>query len=142
MSESTVVPKLVVAGADHAIEFYQKTLGAELTVRYAAPGGSVVFSELRIGNASISVKDEDGVDKAAITIGGSPIILTLNVDDPDAVATAMQEAGASVVFPVGDMPYGMRQGRVQDPFGFQWIVSRRTENLTPDEVQQRLDAGT
>jgi PhnB protein len=139
MSEMTVVPKLVVAGADEAMEFYRKALKAELTVRYAGPDGAVVYSELRIGSATVNVKDEDEFDKAATTIGGSAVILTLNVDDPDAVANSMIDAGATVVFPVNDMPYGYRQGRVRDPFGYQWIVSQRTEELSPDEVQDRLD---
>jgi PhnB protein len=138
MTEATVVPKLVIAGADQAIEYYQKALGAELTARYTTSDGSVVYSELKIGNATINVKDEDEFDRSATTLGGSAVILTLNVDDPDTVAAAMQEAGGSVVFPVGDMPYGYRQGRMQDPFGYQWIVSRRTEELSADDVQQRL----
>ncbi|NED98025.1 VOC family protein [Phytoactinopolyspora alkaliphila] len=140
MSISTVVPKLVVAGADRAIEFYQNALGAELTVRYAAPDGSVVFSELRIGEATINVKDEDGTDKAATSLGGSAVILTLNVDDASATADAMLAAGATTIFEVGDMPYGYRQGRVRDPFGYQWIISQRTEDLTADQVQERLDS--
>jgi PhnB protein len=140
MTEATVVPKLVVAGADQAIEFYQKALGAELTVRHTTPDGTVVYSEVRIGNATISVKDEDGTDPSATSLGGSAVILTLNVDDPDATAAGMLAAGATTVFEVGDMPYGYRQGRVRDPFGYQWIVSRRTEELSADEVQQRLDS--
>lgn len=139
MTTTTVVPKLVVAGADQAIEFYRKAFGAELTVRYTAPDGSVVYSELRIGESTINVKDEDSTDRAATTLGGSAVILTINVDDPDAVAEAMQEAGATVVFPIGDMPYGYRQGRLTDPFGYQWIISRRTEDLSAADVQERLD---
>lgn len=140
MSTATVVPKLVIAGADRAIEFYQKVFGAELTSRYTAPDGSVVYAELRIGASTVEVKDEDGTDSAATTLGGAAVILTLHVDDPDAVASAMQEAGATVVFPVGDMSYGYRQGRLTDPYGYQWILSRRIEELTDTQVQHRLDA--
>lgn len=139
MTHTTIVPKLVVAGADRAIEFYQQALGAELVARYTGPDGSVVYSELRIGDAALSVKDEDGTDQAATTIGGSAVILTLEVDDAFAVGKAMQDAGATVIFPVADRSYGHRQGRVQDPFGYQWIISQRTEDLTHDDVQQRLD---
>jgi len=34
-------------------------------------------------------------------------------------------AGAPVVFPIADQPYGMRQGRVADPFGHHWLIGRR-----------------
>lgn len=140
MTVTSVVPKLVVPGADQAIEFYRKALGAELTVRYTSSDGAVVYSELRIGEATINVKDEDGVDHSATTLGHSAVILTLNVDDADAAAQSLIEAGATVVFPVGDMPYGYRQGRVTDPYGYQWIISQRTEDLDPAEVQARLDS--
>ncbi|WP_207782474.1 VOC family protein [Phytoactinopolyspora limicola] len=138
MTEATVVPKLVIRGADEAIEFYRKALGAELITRYTAGDGTVVYAELRIGASTINVKDEDSYDAAATTLGGSAIILTLNVDDPDAVAQAVLDAGGSEVFPVGDMAYGYRQGRVKDPYGYQWIVSRPTENLSDAHVQARL----
>ena len=49
-------------------------------------------------------------------------------------------AGATVVFPVADHDYGDRAGRLADPFGHQWMIAQRSEQLTPDEVQQRLDA--
>ncbi|NEE00723.1 VOC family protein [Phytoactinopolyspora halotolerans] len=140
MTDITIVPKLVAAGADRAIDFYQKALNAELIARYTAPDGSVVYSELTVGSSRISVKDEDGTDRAAPTVGGSPVILTLEVDDADAVANRMLDAGASTIFPVDDRGYGYRQGRVEDPFGYQWIISQRTEDLDTSEVQQRLDS--
>ena len=137
---ATLVPKLVIAGADRAIDFYRRALGAELTVRYTASDGTVVFSELRVGDATFDVKDEDPTDQAATSLGGAAVVLTLNVTDADAVADRMLAAGATVVFPVDDMPYGSRQGRVADPFGYQWIISQRREDLSPEQVQQRLDA--
>lgn len=140
MSEISVTPKLVVDGADRAIEFYRQALGAEQLVRYEGPDGAVVYAELRVGASLLSIKDADQHDPSAAAIGGSPVLFTLDVDDPDAVGAALERAGASVVFPIDDQPYGMRQGRFADPFGIQWIVSRTSEDLSADEVQQRLDA--
>jgi uncharacterized glyoxalase superfamily protein PhnB len=28
------------------------------------------------------------------------------------------------MFPVADQPYGLRQGRVVDPFGHHWLIGR------------------
>jgi PhnB protein len=28
------------------------------------------------------------------------------------------------LFPMADQPYGLRQGRVEDPFGHHWMVSK------------------
>lgn len=139
---TTVLPRLVIAGADQAIDFYRRALGARLLNRYTGPDGTVVHAELRVGGSLITVKDEDSVDRSPATLGGSPVLFMLDVADADATATALREAGASVVFPVQDTEYGYRQGRLQDPFGFQWMVSQGTEELTVEQRQQRLDGGT
>ncbi|MBA3248946.1 MAG: hypothetical protein H0T66_01225 [Geodermatophilaceae bacterium] len=62
------------------------------------------------------------------------------VSDADAVAAAMIAAGARVIFPVSDQSYGYRQGRLEDPFGFQWMLSQDIEELTAEQTQARLDA--
>jgi PhnB protein len=48
--------------------------------------------------------------------------------------------GAKVIFPVRDHFYGHRAGRIQDPFGHLWILSKVLETLSPEEVQRRMDA--
>lgn len=139
MDQMTVFPRMVVAGADRAIEFYNAALGAELRHRYTGPSGAVVYAELRVGDCVFSLKDEDDTDRSAASLGGSPVLFTLYVSDADAAANAMAGAGAQVVIPVTDMAYGYRQGRLRDPFGFEWIVSQSIEELTEDERQLRLN---
>lgn len=135
-----VVPRLVISGADAAIAFYQRAFGAEVSNRFTAPDGSVVNADLRIGESRVSLKDEDDVDRSASSYGGSPVLLMLTVTDADAVAAAMVAAGARVIFPVSDQSYGYRQGRLEDPFGLQWMLSQPVEELTPADTQARLDA--
>jgi PhnB protein len=60
------------------------------------------------------------------------------VDDPDTLAARMVTAGAEVVFPVADQPYGARGGRVRDPFGVQWLLQTPV-TMTPEEVQRAID---
>jgi PhnB protein len=50
--------------------------------------------------------------------------ISLHVDDPDAAQARAIAAGAREMFPVADPPYGMRQGRVVDPFGHQWLLGK------------------
>ncbi|RIQ29563.1 VOC family protein [Jiangella rhizosphaerae] len=134
MNEITVTPKLVVDSADRAIDFYRRALSAEPGVRYAGPDGRVVYAEFRLGASTLSIKDADEHDPAA------GALFTLDVPDANAVGAALEQAGATVVFPIDDQPYGLRQGRLRDPFGIQWIVSQQTDDLSPDEVQRRLDS--
>ena len=55
----TVTPYLIVRGAADAIEFYQKTFGAEERSRVLSPDGtSIVHAELKIGNSIVLLADE------------------------------------------------------------------------------------
>jgi PhnB protein len=55
--------------------------------------------------------------------GATTVRVSLHVDDPDAAAGQAIGAGATEMFPVADQPYGLRQGRVVDPFGHHWLIA-------------------
>jgi PhnB protein len=133
-------PRLVVSDGAAAIDFYTRTLGAEETARYTDPAGRIVHAELTIGPATVAIKDEDGADRAPTSLGGTPVVIALYVDDADAVAESMTGAGATVVYPVNNQPYGERGGRLADPYGHLWMISQRIEDLSPEEIQRRTTA--
>ena len=130
MSENSIRPKLVVSDAAAAIEFYRETLGATLVSTYPV-GDSIVFAELEIMGCTVTLKDADDTDPAPTTQAPGTI-LDVVVDDPDAVAAAMIEGGAEIIFPIADQPYGARGGRVRDPFGVQWLLQTPVR-MTPEE---------
>jgi PhnB protein len=132
-------PRLVVRDADAALAFYTAALGGQVTERFTDGDGHVVHAMVGLGGFRFAVKDADGHDQAP-TGGGVPVIIALYVADPDAVADRMVDGGATVVFPVADQPYGERGGRLADPFGHLWMLARRTEQLSPSEIQQRTAA--
>ncbi|MHA6796882.1 VOC family protein [Pseudonocardia bannensis] len=132
-------PRLVVDDGDGACAFYAAALGAETIERYTDPDGRIVHAMLRAGPIRFAVKDADGYDPAPAT-GGVSVIMALYVSDADAVADRMVAAGATVVFPVADQPYGERGGRLSDPYGHLWMIAQQTERLTPEQIQTRTDA--
>jgi PhnB protein len=135
-----VTARLVAADASAAIAFYVRAFGAEERERFTGPDGRIVHAEIRIGGVPVAIKDEGDGDPSPTTLGGSPVILALRVTDADAVADRMTEAGGTVVYPVHDAPYGERGGRLADPFGHLWMISQRTEDLSPGEIQRRTGA--
>jgi len=135
MSTNTIRPKLVVADAAEAIEFYRRTLGAELVSSFPIDD-TIVFAELEILGCSVTLKDADDTDPAP-TPGARGVILDVVTDDPDAMAAAMVAGGAEVLFPVADQPYGARGGRVLDPYGVQWLLQTPV-HLSPQEWQEAL----
>ena len=74
-------------------------------------------------------------------LGGSPISLWIYGPDCDALFTRAVEAGAHVPpGPMGQMAdqfWGDRCGSLIDPFGYQWNIATRKEDLTRPEIDQR-----
>lgn len=50
----------------------------------------------------------------------------------------MVNSGGEVIIEIDDRPYGKREGRVRDPFGHAWILSKTIEELTDEQIQERL----
>ncbi len=123
---SDLYPRLVVIGAVQAIDFYTTVFGAKEINRYADDAtGRIVHAELELAGVTLAVKDEGDGDPAPPTLGGSPVVMALYVDDADAVGRRMEQHGATVVFPIADQPHGERGGRLADPFGHLWMIAQR-----------------
>jgi PhnB protein len=45
--------------------------------------------------------------------------------------------GAEVIYPLADQFYGERGGRLGDPYGHQWMMSQRIEDLSHEEMMRR-----
>ena len=77
-----------------------------------------MHAELAIGDDVFFLTEEDKPHNLAPTsLGGSPVLLYLEVTDADAVGARMENAGATVIFPIADQFYGRHEGRLRDPFG-------------------------
>jgi PhnB protein len=68
------------------------------------------------------------------------LIAQIFVETPDALFEQAVRAGATVLSPMTDMFFGVREGRVSDPFGNIWIIATLKERVDPEEMQRRLRA--
>ncbi|MEM7443232.1 MAG: VOC family protein [Pseudomonadota bacterium] len=133
-------PRLVVSDADAALTFYSDTLGAERLERFADQSGRVVHAAMRIGKSVFTMTQEEpawGLNSPNNSTGAS-VLLHLTVPDPDTTAEKVVALGGKMVISIDDRPYGKREGRVLDPFGHAWILSRTIEDLSEEEIQERL----
>jgi PhnB protein len=139
---NTVTPYLVIKGAAQAIDYYKKVFGATETVRMNGPDGKVGHAELKIGNSIIMVADENPNmgqgHTSATTIGGSPVSLYLYFPDVDRVFERAVAEGAKVLKPVENQFYGDRNGFLQDPFGHLWGVATHVEDVSPQDMKERM----
>jgi len=132
-------PYITVHDGSAAIEFYQRAFGAVEISRMSDPSGKVGHAEIRIGDSFIMLSDEfpEYGARSPQTIGGSPVMLHLYVEDVDAVAESAVAAGATLDEPVADQFYGDRGGKLTDPFGHRWWIASRVEEVSAEEAKRR-----
>ncbi len=137
---NTVTPYLVIKGAAQAIEYYKKVFGATVVVRMDGPDGRVGHAELQIGDSRIMLADENQNTGAtsATTIGNSPVSLYLYLPDVDKIVDKAVAEGAKILKPVQDQFYGDRSGFLQDPFGHFWGIATHIEDVSPQEMKERI----
>jgi PhnB protein len=133
---------ITVDGASAAIEFYKSVLGATERGRMPGPDGRIGHAELNIGDSLIMLSDafpDMGV-RDPKDIGGTPVTLSVYVEDVDDVFARALAAGASEQRPVQNQFYGDRSGQFVDPWGHRWNVASRVENVSPEEMERRAAA--
>jgi len=140
----TFTPYINIKGAAEAIEFYKRAFGAKEVGRINMPDGSVAHAEIQIGDSKIFMAEENEQwgNVSPQTLGGSPVALCLYVEDVDAVFARAVQEGAKVTgeMEVKDQFYGDRAGSLTDPFGHKWSIMTHIEDVSFEEMQQRMDA--
>ena len=121
-STTAIEPWLAVRDAPEALDFYRNAFGAVEAYRLDDDDGRPVVAQLSIGGAAFWIQDD--ADASPVAPGVGSVRMILSVGDPDALFERAVAAGAAVVAPVHD-EHGWRTGRLTDPFGHDWEVSRR-----------------
>ena len=137
-----ITPYLYIDGAGAAIDFYGAVLGATERMRMAGPDGKVGHAELQIGDSVIMLADEHpemGI-RGPKTVGGTPVAISVYVEDVDAVFERALKQGATELRAVDNQFYGDRSGQFEDPFGHHWSVATHVEDVPPDEMAKRAAA--
>ena len=127
MRVTAVTPYLVVKGAAAAIDWYCDVLGAEEVLRWHDPDGRISHAEIQLGGAPIFLADEHPELEhivGPLTLGGSPVLLDLDVDDVDGLFERAVSAGATPVRPPDHPTSGVQAAKITDPFGHVWLFTR------------------
>jgi PhnB protein len=138
----TVTPYLIVKGAAQALDFYRRAWGAKETVRMPGPEGKIMHAEIQIGDSKLMLADEFPEMGAVSpqTIGGTPVGICLYVENVDALYQQAVAAGAKVERPLQNQFYGDRSATLSDPYGHKWTIATHVEDVTPQEMEQRMAA--
>ena len=120
-----MAPLLSVRHGAQAIEFYKAAFGAQELLRIEDQGGAVV-ARLAVGESEFWLADEspEHLNFSPETLAGSTVRMVMTVENPDDAFQRAIEAGATVVSPLENQPYGWRVGRLVDPYGHHWEIGK------------------
>lgn len=129
----TITPQLVVSDANAAIPFYGEAFQARELVRNFHDDGRVTRAELSIGDSLLLLHDDfsDLGGPAAPQGGGTGVTIHLYLADPEAAFDRDIAAGARVLLPMDDRPWGDRYGTIEDPHGNRWSIAAPTVQRAP-----------
>jgi PhnB protein len=123
---TAIAPMLSVRNGVRAIEFYKAAFGADELFRIDDESSGAVVARLSMGESEFWLADEspEHGNFSPESLGGGSVRMVMIVKDPDAAFERAVIAGANVVWPVSNQPYGWRVGRIVDPFGHHWEIGR------------------
>ncbi len=119
---TSIAPWLAVDDAQEAVDLYKRAFGAVESYRLEDDNGKLAVAQLSIKGAAFWVQED--VDTSPKAVAAGPVRLILSVEDPDAVFERAIASGAVMVKATSE-DYGWRTGRVADPSGHDWEISRQ-----------------
>ena len=140
----TVTPHLFMDDAAKAIDWYKKALGAEEVARALGPDGKIMHAEIRIGDSLIMLNDVMGGARAprcsAVRPRRSGCTWRIATRCTSGPSPPVPRSLTVRWGPMQDQFWGDRSGSVTDPQGYVWTIATHKEDLTPEEMKQRMDA--
>ena len=127
----SITPYLSVPSADKMIDFLKKAFDAQLTFRGMRPDGSVMHTELKIGDSYLMMGEPSGNFPALQSS------FYLYVKDCDTVYNRAINAGGVSMMEPTTQPSGERYGGVKDPAGNIWWVATHVEDVSAEEEARR-----
>src|SRR5882724_1886994 len=114
----TVMPYLIIKGADKFIAFAKKVFNAaeNTDMRSMREDKSIMHSEIRIGESTIMFSD------GSTLFEPRPFGFFIYVENADETYKKALDEGAEVLTELSDQHYG-RSGGVTDPFGNVWWIT-------------------
>lgn len=138
----TITPYLVVSNANEALEWYKRVFGARVISLIPGPNNTVMHAGLTIGGSQVFLSDEfPGSNIAPPTkIGGTSFDLHIWHRDADKLWDRALAAGAKIAMPYDDQFWGDKYGKVMDPFGHSWAISRKSRLSKAELEAKRVEA--
>ncbi|MFO0879894.1 MAG: VOC family protein [Gemmataceae bacterium] len=130
----SITPYLVARDVGKLMEFLKATFHAVEIFHLPGPDGSIMHAEMQLGDSKLMI-GEACEEWGPVTSG-----LYVYVPDVDATYARALAAGATALRPVENQFYGDRSGGVKDAWGNTWWISTHIEEVSPEEMENRMAA--
>jgi uncharacterized glyoxalase superfamily protein PhnB len=137
MPAATIIPVLVYEDVEEAADWLCDAFGFALRWRAGNHraqliygGGAVVIGERRVSEA---FEGSDPTMWRAPRRGEVSHAIMVRVDDLDGHYRQARQAGARIVQPPEEFPYGERQYSAEDLAGHRWTFSQSVADVAPEE---------
>ncbi len=130
----TVTPYISVQNLPHELAFLEKAFNAQIVRMTKGPDGLIRHSEVKIGDSMLMFAE------ACEEWPSVAVALYLYLPDVDASYQQALQAGAISIMAPKNQFYGDRNGGVKDPVGNTWWLSTHLEDLTDDQIAERMKA--
>lgn len=122
-----IIPMLMCRDPAAEIAFLASAFGAVELSRRLGDDGQILHVTLHIGGIMLMVHGETPwmTSRPPGPDGTSPVVIYLYLPDVDVLMERAVAAGARVLFPPQDQPWGDRMGSIVDPEGHLWNIASR-----------------
>jgi len=136
---NSVIPALAFKGADAAIKWYVNVFNAKEKMRFENPDKTIAHAEITVGESVIMLSEENPeYNHSPKTLNGNSVNLYIYVPDVDATIKKAENNGAHVITRAKDEFYGDRSGRIEDPFGYLWIIATHVKDVSEAEMKKAM----
>lgn len=136
---NAIIPALAIKDAARAIEWYKEVFGVTEKMVLTDASGAVAHAELVFGGSVFMLGEENPqYNQSPKTLNGNSMTLCMYVQDVDAVMQKCVDKGARIVMPAEDQFYGDRSGRIEDPFGYVWILATHVKDVSEEEMKAMM----
>jgi PhnB protein len=136
-TRSGATPFLYYADVAAALDWLKTAFGCTERFRLTAPNGTVMHAEIEIGGAAVMVGNFG--PRNAAPPGGVRSGVYAFVDDVDEHCQRARAAGAEIIEPPADQPYGDRIYLARDLEGHEWYFAQHLRDVSIDDLQRRMD---
>jgi PhnB protein len=126
-------PYLFYEDVEGALAFLAEAFGFTEVLRYSGPEGYVRHAEMRLGDQAIMLGCPGGQYRNPSHADAVSAAVYVTVDDVQALFECAGVAGAEIIEPLTQQPYGGARFGARDPEGHQWWFSGPSRSLAATE---------